>query len=218
MEIKHIGVPFALCSKKYSGVFADHLGSERYKGLGVTERFRDEKPYRVCQKCINIILKREEEPSKKRLFIEVHQINEHTKDDLESDLDSCQYISNNNEKKFFWKVVDNARFEPKLFDYIQEAEEIYMSTSIVPLVSHTRIGSPEVWDKMMKLAVAENVTGKKVFISRCKEDIEWGNLDKKLLRKAFKKNQLYTAERNQEHGRYWQQVDMKVLLKENHWR
>jgi hypothetical protein len=215
MEIKHIGIPFALCSKKYSGVFVDDLGSERYKGLGVTERFRDEKPYRVCQKCINIILKREIGPSKKRLFIEVHQVNEHTKDKLESDMDSCKYISKSNEEKFFWKVVDNARFEPKLFDYIQESEEIYMSTSIVPLVSHTSIGSPEVWDKMMKLAVAQNVTGKKVFISRYYDDIEWCNLDKKTLRQSFKKNSLYVRDKEY---RSWKQVDMKVLLKEDHWR
>lgn len=59
MKVKHIGVTYALCSKKHSGSFREDLGSERYKQLGVGERFKNEEPYRICKVCIAIIEARE---------------------------------------------------------------------------------------------------------------------------------------------------------------
>lgn len=63
MLIKHIGF-IALCN----GLPHDHtrridrvdLGSSRYMRLGITERFKDQKPYRVCKRCLRIISRREQ--------------------------------------------------------------------------------------------------------------------------------------------------------------
>lgn len=147
----------------------------------------------------------------RRLFIEVAPSNDYNKWELESSLDGCQDLSGIDGDNFWWKVVSEARFEPNLFQYIMEADEIYMSTAIMPLVYGTSIGSPELWNKMMKLAVEHNVTGKQIFNQRIYKDIEWGNLDKKLLDAAFKKNFLYVASDDSDK---WEQVDIDKLLKQ----
>jgi hypothetical protein len=55
--IRHIGV-FAACDgRKRGSIHRADLGEERHKQLGVTELFRDEKPYRVCRACIAIVCK-----------------------------------------------------------------------------------------------------------------------------------------------------------------
>lgn len=144
----------------------------------------------------------------KRLFIEIAPGNEYNKWELDSSMGHCQDLSGIDDKKFWWKVVTEARFEPNLFKYIQQADEIYMNTSIMPLVTGTSVGSPEMWDKMMKLAVEHNLKGKKVFIQRPEKDVEWGNLNKKLLKEAFTNNSLYTASDDYEK---WNQVNINKL-------
>lgn len=146
----------------------------------------------------------------KRLFIEVAPANDYNKWELDSSLDGCQDLSGIDDENFWWKVVSEARFEPNLFQYILEADEIYMSTAIMPLVAYTSIGSPDLWNTMMKLSVEHNVTGKKIFNQRVYKDIEWGNLDKKLLDAAFKTNFLYVASDDYDK---WAQVDIDKVLK-----
>ena len=53
MKIKHIGY-FSLCRGEYTGtdILRIDLGVKRYRSLGIKERFKDEKPYRVCKRCI----------------------------------------------------------------------------------------------------------------------------------------------------------------------
>lgn len=147
----------------------------------------------------------------KRLFIEVSKTNDYNRWELESSLDACQDLSKNESSDFWWKVVDNARFEENLFQYISEADEIFMSTSIMPLVFGTDIGSPELWDAMLRLAIKNKITNKKVHIDRTLESIHWSNLNKKLLDKAFTKNYLYVASDDNEQ---WEQVDIDSLLRE----
>lgn len=147
----------------------------------------------------------------KRLFIEIDKINKHNEWELESSLDTAQELVDYNGKEpFFWKVVDNARWEPNLFEYIKEADEIHMSTSIVPLVTYTSIGSPALWNSMMQLAIEQKLKNKSVFIQRKFSDIEWGNLDQKLLNNAFKYNFLFTV--NDDYLG-WEQVDIDRLLR-----
>ncbi len=59
MQIRHIGVTTALCNKNIPANLRIDLGYDRYKGLGVEERFRDEKPYRICKLCLAKIKKNE---------------------------------------------------------------------------------------------------------------------------------------------------------------
>jgi hypothetical protein len=56
MKIKHIGY-LALCNAWHYDdcIQRIDLGAARYKRLGVRERLKDEKPYRVCKNCIRKI-------------------------------------------------------------------------------------------------------------------------------------------------------------------
>lgn len=60
VPIQHIGY-FALCNAKHhaDNVHRIDLGSQRYKQLGVRERFKNEKPYRICKRCIAVIVSQE---------------------------------------------------------------------------------------------------------------------------------------------------------------
>jgi len=60
LPIRHIGY-LALCSAKHhdDSIHRIDLGSKRYKQLGVRERFKDEKPYRVCKRCIASVVRRD---------------------------------------------------------------------------------------------------------------------------------------------------------------
>lgn len=53
LPIRHIGY-HALCDAKHrdDNIHRIDLGVVRYRQLGVRERFKDEKPYRVCKRCI----------------------------------------------------------------------------------------------------------------------------------------------------------------------
>lgn len=157
--------------------------------------------------------------STKRLFVEIDKTNEHNEWELSCHKNSCRRICDRSmpdtekqkDEKFWWKTVDNARFQPKLFEYIQKADEIYMSTSIMPLVGGTSIGSPETWHAMLQAAAKTGLSGKKVFISRPHDDIYWENLDHKLVSTVFKNNELYTISPD---DRTWVKEDIKKLVKE----
>ena len=59
VEIRHIGDVVALCNKNVSAGLREDLEYKRYKQLGVSERFKDEEPYRICKRCLAIIKKQE---------------------------------------------------------------------------------------------------------------------------------------------------------------
>lgn len=59
--VRHIGIFNALCNKRHKANLRTDLGFERYLNLGINERFYNEKPYRICKKCLNIIQKKEEQ-------------------------------------------------------------------------------------------------------------------------------------------------------------
>lgn len=57
IPIRHIGIPYMLCSKKKPNprMLRSDLEYKRYKQLGVSERYRGEEKYRICKKCLKII-------------------------------------------------------------------------------------------------------------------------------------------------------------------
>ena len=60
LPIRHIGY-LALCNARNfrTNIHRIDLGSKRYRQLGVRERFKDEKPYRVCKRCLASVVRRE---------------------------------------------------------------------------------------------------------------------------------------------------------------
>lgn len=94
-------------------------------------------------------------------------------------------------KDFAWHDAEAA------WEAVLRADEIYGDSSLVPLLGYgTYTGSPVVMNVMMKKAVDQKVTGKKLIFLRQYKDLDWDMIDLKLLRKAFKKNQLFTTEVN----------------------
>lgn len=69
--IRHIGVVIPICGAliqkdpnapaymSFHESLREDLGYERYKVLGIHERFSNQKPYRICEKCLSIIAKKE---------------------------------------------------------------------------------------------------------------------------------------------------------------
>ena len=55
LSIKHIGIMHALCDGRKRADLREDLGVERYRGLGVKERLRDQEPYRICPECIKVV-------------------------------------------------------------------------------------------------------------------------------------------------------------------
>lgn len=145
-----------------------------------------------------------------RIFIEVDRLNEYSKWEIDAGIDACAQLWDTETKGFFDNIIYDARFYENLFEEIQKADEIYMNTAIQPLIGGTHMGSPELWNGMMELAIEHQLTGKKVYNARTYKDIEWRNLDKKLLDQAFKKNFLYVAA---EDYSKWEQVDIDKLLR-----
>lgn len=54
LPIKHVGIHRALCNEKLRAELRPDLGAERYRQLGVSERFKNEDPYRICKNCIRL--------------------------------------------------------------------------------------------------------------------------------------------------------------------
>lgn len=68
MKIRHLMRDFrqpisggAMCGAQanFFDLMRNDLGSARYKRLGVIERFKDEKPYRICLRCIKRVKSKE---------------------------------------------------------------------------------------------------------------------------------------------------------------
>lgn len=135
---------------------------------------------------------------KKRLFIDSDQIQDdelrRAKRRVSAILDKTKapYCENvfDSTQGFAWHQAKEA------WEAVKNADEIYGDTSLVPLSGYgTYTGSVVVMDVMMKKALDENIIGKQVFFLRPFMDIEWGGIDKKLLKQCFRhKNELFTLE------------------------
>lgn len=55
LPIRHIGLMQAICDRRRTADLRTDLGADRYRQLGVKERFVGEAPYRVCPACIKAL-------------------------------------------------------------------------------------------------------------------------------------------------------------------
>lgn len=86
---------------------------------------------------------------------------------------------------YAWHDLENTWAAVKL------ADEIYATSSLMPLSGGSYTGAPVIFNGMCERAVKENVKGKSVIILNSLENIEWGMIDMKIMKKAFKDNDLY---------------------------
>jgi len=59
LKIRHIGNVKTLCGEGLNSGLRSDLGYKTYEQLGVKERLKGETPYRICEKCLEIIKKKE---------------------------------------------------------------------------------------------------------------------------------------------------------------
>jgi hypothetical protein len=105
---------------------------------------------------------------------------------------------------YAWHDLENTWAAVKISD------EIYATSSLMPLTGGSYIGAPVIFNGMCERAVKENVTGKSVIILNTLENIEWGMIDMKIMKKAFKDNDLYMYDENYDN---LVKVDIKKLKK-----
>lgn len=74
---------------------------------------------------------------------------------------------------------------------VKDADEIYSTSSLMPLCGNSYMGAPVIFDGMCERAIKEKITGKSVIILNHLSNICWDYIDIGIMKKAFKKNELY---------------------------
>lgn len=94
--------------------------------------------------------------------------------------------------RVFSEVLDYAWHNlEKTWQAVKDADEIYATSSLMPLTGGSYNGAPVIFNKMCEKAIQEKIEGKSVFILNALSSIYWGMIDKKLMLKAFARNKLY---------------------------
>ena len=101
--------------------------------------------------------------------------------------------------RVFNEVLDYAWHDlDKTWKAVEKADEIYATSSLMPLTGGSYIGAPVIFNAMCTRAVKENVTGKSVIIFNTLDNIDWYMIDMQIMKKAFKNNDLYMYDDNYE--------------------
>lgn len=85
---------------------------------------------------------------------------------------------------FAWHDLD------KTWEAVKKADEIYATSSLMPLVGNSYMGAPVIFNGMCEKAIKEGVSGKKVIIFNQLRSIHWDMIDVPLMKKAFTNNEL----------------------------
>ncbi len=93
-------------------------------------------------------------------------------------------------ERVFSQVLDFAWHDlEKTWEAVRNADEIYAVSSLMPMAGGG--GAPVIFNGMCERAVKENITGKSVIILNELKHVYWHLIDIKLMKQAFKKNDLY---------------------------
>lgn len=105
---------------------------------------------------------------------------------------------------FAWHDIENT------WEAVKKADEIYATSSLMPLTGNSYTGAPVIFNGMCERAVKENIKGKSVIILNTLKNIYWGMIDMKIMKKAFKDNDLYMYDENYDN---LVKVDVKKIKK-----
>lgn len=95
-------------------------------------------------------------------------------------------------RRVFSEVLEMAWHDlAKTWVAVKNADEIYSDSSLIPLSGGSYMGAPKIFNGMCERAIKEGVTGKDVYILNYLKNIYWGMIDIPLMKKAFKKNNLF---------------------------
>lgn len=94
--------------------------------------------------------------------------------------------------KVFSQVLNFAWHDlPGTWEAVKKADEIYAISSLLPIIGNSYTGAPVIFNGMCERAVKEGVKGKQVYILNQFKGIYWDMIDIKIMKKAFKHNELY---------------------------
>lgn len=98
----------------------------------------------------------------------------------------------NHVDRVFSEVLDSAWHDlERTWKSVKKSDEIYATSSLIPLCGGSYMGAPVIFNGMCERAIKENVTGKSVYILNSLNNINWYMIDVKLMKQAFKENDLY---------------------------
>lgn len=101
--------------------------------------------------------------------------------------------------RVFADVLDKAWHALDItWNAVKDADEIYATTSLMPIIGNSYTGAPVIFNGMCERAVKEDLRNKKVFILNSLDNIYWDMIDGKTFKKAFKHNELYMYDENYE--------------------
>ena len=136
----------------------------------------------------------------RRIYIESDILSE---SELISAKRSVRYICEDKDLEYipnvFAEALDYAWHDlEKTWGAVKKADEIYASTSLIPLTGGSYSGAPVIFNGMCERAVKENVTGKSIYILNELGNIDWGMIDIDVMKKAFKDNKLFMYDEDYE--------------------
>jgi hypothetical protein len=152
----------------------------------------------------------------KRLFIE-GAFAQDVSDMLETNFRSAVILFGLDRKKYtepkhlFDQIIYGAGGKiDKVWTAIKKSDEIFVSTALMPTNGYNgNLTSPELFNEMMRLSIAEKVTGKKIYIFRDYRSVKWQQLNADYVAKCFKENELYTSDSTY---LVWKRVNINELL------
>ncbi len=94
--------------------------------------------------------------------------------------------------RVFSQVLDRAWHDlENTWKAVKSADEIYSTSSFIPLCGNPSMGAPVIFNGMCKRAVKENISGKSVIVLNQLKNICWDHIDIPIMKEAFKKNSLF---------------------------
>lgn len=95
-------------------------------------------------------------------------------------------------KRVFSLVLDHAWHDlENTWKAVKEADEIYSTSSFIPLCGDPSMGAPVIFNGMCKRAIKENISGKSVIVLNQLKNISWSYIDIAAMKKAFTDNSLF---------------------------
>lgn len=135
---------------------------------------------------------------KRRIFIESDIL--HTSALHCAQLEVSRILEEKNVKhttRVFSEVFDYAWHDlNKLWEAVKKADEIYADSSLMPLTGGSYSGAPVIFNGMCERAIKENITGKDIYILNELKRIHWDMIKIPIMKKAFKKNNLFMYDEN----------------------
>lgn len=94
--------------------------------------------------------------------------------------------------RIFSQVLDFAWHDlEKTWAAVKQADEIYATSSLLPLSGGSYMGAPVIFNGMCERAISEGITGKSVIILNSLQYVNWYMIDIPKMKEAFKNNELY---------------------------